>query len=818
MCYCSIFLFANVILTLTDALQALKDTAAMRKKVQEVQKFGVGSDSSNSRARLARRAMGGAGKNSATRILSEDELRVKKWLDKRIADINAREEAADTLRKQCEQQLALLNKKEALELEKSSLEKSMRDVMTGSHGEERILSKEEEEAMREIEDRLESVDSQLKLKDRNIFEIESKLVNGDIASAQESTIEALKRNSAVSLPASHELIRLLFDMLVATKSSSQQRKGSLARSAAREKQLRQELDDAARHMVTLRRTHDMELTRTANEYEEKLAGLFTHSTIGKLVRAESGMEPAESSMESLSPETTPTASKYKSSADTSYKMLLSVASEQSNLLRSRLEREAARTIELQGRIAEVDHTCSALQRDLDEREVHIKFLEDERALFRDLADSLRAGISTLGGETGHTILRQIKDRVAGAVASDESDDETESMLGEYSNLGDIITRTGNVTEKKRNHSSDRNLSSLSATLPIMGGRDVVYDRLTNPSNFTGSMKNAFGDDLAGKREKVKQIKSANISNKKETRANHNKEHIAAYLEGTATPDSSSELTGIPMPPPRGSFLAVAKDSTMNRAKLSGPGTPLARTTTPPASRLNGTLPNPGPRVKSLAFVKAGLASITLQLTDIEESRPRSSSMTLAEPLKRLPIDLSPKSMLLTEIDVDATSTVPETDAEETSPIHLTTIAGMVRKPWSEKEADELNGRSRRNSVESVYSSVIEEEKFTEEEKLIITIPNRHLIDENATPEEYEAAEMERIAALDAARAEEDCGFEDEENYCSASGGSSVNGTSRSREQTHLLKIKNRLQAATAPMTPVTPRSPLPKPTNVILKK
>jgi hypothetical protein len=320
----------------------------MRKKVQEVQKFGLGSSvgsESASRARLARRAMGGAGKNSAARILSEDELRVKKWLDKRIADINAREEAADTLRKQCEQQLALLNKKEALELEKSSLEKSMRDVMTGSHGAERVLSKEEEEAMREIEDRLESVDSQLKLKDRNILEIESKLVNGDIASAQESTIEALKRNSAVSLPASHELIRLLFDMLVATKSSSQQRKGSLCRSTAREKQLRQELDDAARHMVTLRRTHDMELTRTANEYEEKLAGLFTHSTIGKLVRAESGVEPCEPASMTLTPETTPTASKYKSSADTSYKMLLSVASEQSNLLRSRLEREAARTID-----------------------------------------------------------------------------------------------------------------------------------------------------------------------------------------------------------------------------------------------------------------------------------------------------------------------------------------------------------------------------------------------------------------------------------------------------------------------------------------
>jgi hypothetical protein len=41
-------------------------------------------------------------------------------------------------------------------------------------------------------------------------------------------------------------------------------------------------------MNTLVRAHDQELTRSANDYEEKIAGLFNHSAIGKMVIAESG--------------------------------------------------------------------------------------------------------------------------------------------------------------------------------------------------------------------------------------------------------------------------------------------------------------------------------------------------------------------------------------------------------------------------------------------------------------------------------------------------------------------------------------------------
>ena len=800
----------------------------MRKKVHEAQRYGTTNENATAKARLARRAMGGVGKSAAPRILSEDELRIKKWLDRKIADINLREEAADTLRKQCEQQLALVNKKEALEMERTSMEKSFREVVTGSHGTAKTLSKEEKEALKEIEDRLESVDSQLKLRDRNISEIESKLANGDIASAQESAIEALKKNSAVSLPASHELIRLLFDMLVATKSSSQQRKSSLNRSEAREKQLKQDLDDAARHMNALRRTHDMELTRAANDYEEKLAGLFNHSSIGKQIIAESTGEP---------PETPPADSvtstgRHRSSAEASYRMLLSVASEQSNLLKSRLERESSRTNDLQSRISEVDHTCSTLQKEIEEKDVHIKFLEDERALFRDLADSLRAGISTLGGETGHTILKQINDRVGGGVASDESDDETESMLGEYSNLGDIITRTGNVTEKKRSTSSDRNLCSLSSSAPS----SVVYDRLTNPSNFTGSMKNAFGEDLEEKRQKVKLIKSGTGPTKGHAasgqRANHNKDHIAAYLEGTSNAlgngvhppgDYPPEMSGLPPMSGRSYSQATVKDSTPLRLKVGGSGTVTgangARALTPP--KPHSAQPSPGPRVKCLASVKAGLASIAIQLAEGEEPKGRSHSDSITELHKSAPPRAGNAALELTDLDVEASSTVPDTDGE-TSPIQLNGAAG-TRKLWQRAEViDEPLTRSRKNSLDSVYSSVIDEYKNNpeEEDKLVISIPSRSQSGGSAAPDTIEVRDTKPAKESFPVAVEDENRFEDEDDYYNSMG-ASANGVAsavKSREEMHSTRIKNRLQSATAPMLLMTPRSPLPKPLNIILKK
>ena len=547
--------------------EALRDTAAMRKKVNDAQRYGSMAPSESNSGRLAKRTCAVKNAPPAKRVLSEEELRVKKWLDRRIQDINAREEAAEGLRKQCEQQLALLSRKEALEKEKHTIQQtalSLRDVIVeGGGSDQGGLSRGEEEALQEIEDRLDSVEGQLRLRHRNISEIEDQLTLADEAALPEKTLEALKRSSAGSLPAAHEVIRLLFDMLVGAKSAAQQRRAALARAEAKERQLRADLDEGASRMAALARAHDMEVTRAANEYEEKLQGLFTHSAMGRVVFQESGMQreepssPRAAAEEARSLGSSPThltsagwstpdnghadvlmryhprslprpeGGEVLEATDMRSSVMLEVAVEQTKLLRARLDRESTRNNYLQERVADLDTTRQQLQRELEEKAIHVRFLEDERQLFKEMADDLRAGMASLGG-AGMNVLKQVRGASRRADVEDEEEDtDTDSVLGAFDSLGDVITRTGSVTgahalsaaavaSATTSPIADRPDRHNSPPRPPVGagaGAGSIYDRLTNPSNFTGAMKNVFEQDLAQKRQKVQLIKSGQFTRK-----------------------------------------------------------------------------------------------------------------------------------------------------------------------------------------------------------------------------------------------------------------------------------------------------------------
>ena len=527
----------------------------MRKKISDSQRL---HSSDTAKGRSASVRVHSRSPRGNIKILSEEDLNTKKWLDIKIADINAREDAVDTLRKQFEQQLALLNRKEALERERSSM-RSMRSVVTGeSKG---VLNADEEEAMQEIEDRIESVEGQLKLRNRNITEIQSKL--GGDGSGQDVTVEALK-NSIGSLPAAHELITLLFDMLVNSKATSKQRKTALLRVEGKERQLRIDLDDAGKRMNALVRAHDIELTRSANEYEDKMLGLFSHSTIGQIVRMESGMRPNESTdsivnnLGNFSVDEAGTFSAQNSFSaagcrshnnESANKIIVAASNEHCNLLRIKLDREGRRNTELQTRISELTHSTIRFQQDLEEKNVLIKFLEDERTLFRDMADRLRAGISVLGGTAGEIILSQMKE-------DEDSDDDCDGFKGEFTNLGDIIHRNGSIHEKAVLTSTSGSGTSAAAS------RDVVYDRLTNPSNFTGAMKNAFGDDLLKKRQNVQMIKSShppkrvNVSHTKTDSLRITKDMIPTLSENSLHPSNESSPVATSLSTPRRSPTSV----------------------------------------------------------------------------------------------------------------------------------------------------------------------------------------------------------------------------------------------------------------------
>jgi hypothetical protein len=59
------------------------------------------------------------------------------------------------------------------------------------------------------------------------------------------------------------------------------------------------------------------------------------------------------------------------------------------------------------------------------------------------------------------------------------DDDTESLANEFNLLADEIFRTGSITQER--NSSNTSIGSTNSSL----NRTIVYDRLTNPSNYTG---------------------------------------------------------------------------------------------------------------------------------------------------------------------------------------------------------------------------------------------------------------------------------------------------------------------------------------------
>ena len=492
-------------------------------------------------------------------IFNESDLKTKKWLDGKIGDINGREEAVASLRIQLEQQSLLLNTKENLEIERASIASSPQ-ALYGPSGSQKT-PEERAQTLEELEDRIESVEGQLKMKNRNIAAIEDKLrVDGEVYTLPETTLDTLKKTSAGTLPASHDVIRLLFMMLVGSKSLCNQRKNVISKIEASEKQLKIDLSDAEERIHAMARAHDIEQTRTANEHEEKLLSLFTHSTIGQIVAKESGIKFAdsveiiytagsassdESAFEISNQNSFSTQgmsfhgrSNQSIEVEASHRLLLAAASEQCELLKERLKREDQRIRDLQGRNSELSHRNMIAREELKVKCVTINFLEDESKLFRDMANSLRAGIMTLGGAAGGVILDQVKNgnklhndsevhsmsdkmhtRRSGVDSDDDDEDvvEDEKILGEFINLANVISRTGSAVDKKVSpdpvieNTSTRSLlksplrkQSQSGSF-IANNRDVL-NRLTDPSGFTGAMKNAFGADLLRKRQIVQLMK------------------------------------------------------------------------------------------------------------------------------------------------------------------------------------------------------------------------------------------------------------------------------------------------------------------------
>jgi predicted transcriptional regulator len=92
-------------------------------------------------------------------------------------------------------------------------------------------------------------------------------------------------------------------------------------------------------------------------------------------------------------------------------MLLSLSTEQCDNLRSQLLKKQQLEESLSTKVLELEHAKQQLSRELEEKNSFIAFLEDERQLFREMADDLRSGLVSLDGTIGTSIIKQVREKV-----------------------------------------------------------------------------------------------------------------------------------------------------------------------------------------------------------------------------------------------------------------------------------------------------------------------------------------------------------------------------------------------------------------------
>ena len=549
------------------AKDAVRDGAMLRRKTNEFLRTSTGSTATVPSTLAAYRTMdrmsrlGGALSGSSKRIFTEEELKTKKWIDRRIEDIARREAAADALKAQYEHQLELLTRKESLQQAKDNALKHNKQGL--NNVEDRvpsefdaladvnmILSAEERQKLIEIEEQLSDIDRVLNVKSLQMNDIAEQLVDsGDAAASSDKTMEMLKRTAAGSLPAAHELIRLLFDMLVQSSRSCRVRADEASSYRESIGVLKLEVQQLQLQLTSATHRHDVELMTTSSEYEQKMQDLFQQ--FSSILHKERDEMMAGADL-----------SDPHSPSDPQSTTQIALLMEETAFLRSQLHRDSSELAAHKSKARELENAKNRLHAEIRDKADQLRFLEEDRSLFKSLTDDLRAGLLSLGKQ-GRAIVDSIRDRhvrvngkrgafseFGGAAMNDVDDDgndgdeDSERILNEFSLLAEEIFRTGTIpssaappsllllpavnlpssdaaaaaavspknfsgttastsySSNNNNSSSSSNNSSSSSNNNSSSSSKSIYDRLTNPSNYTGYMKNVFENDLELKRKKI----------------------------------------------------------------------------------------------------------------------------------------------------------------------------------------------------------------------------------------------------------------------------------------------------------------------------
>lgn len=563
---------------------ALREGADLRRRMNDIVKQSSGilvsnfmelSGKNSKRPVKSISSRVGGSITSSKRILSEEEFKMKRALDQALQSAAAREDAAESLRRQYEQQLALINQKRILELSRSSL----RDILVGGVAQEDVVpasvSQEEEAALRDIEERIQNLDGQLMSRRMRIEGMKMHIGEEFGGELHDVGLEMLEKRTADSLPAAQEIIRLMFEMLVTTKRQTSALREDLKLAQEREVQLKEELEEGLAQQQILHRLHDQEVTRLQADYEDKLVGLLTHSDVSVLVQTPPSPQgqaapdkvkdtKKASKLKSLS---SAFIKKFRSKTDddaipasidelgssahsyddtiassidenatklrdgesvTQLRGLLALKTEQYASLKDQLLRETNRVNELQSSLSDLEATRRNLLGELDRKECDLIFLQEECRMLREMSDEYKKRVLALENGQGESIVRTVKEldcmkrgqkgllvqygddpeallqhhppkrHSRERYYDNDVDDDAASINSYYfRQITDEIKKTGGVSASKDSVS----MSSLASSIETS-----IFDRLANPSYFTGTQKELFQRDLESKRAKVQRIK------------------------------------------------------------------------------------------------------------------------------------------------------------------------------------------------------------------------------------------------------------------------------------------------------------------------
>ncbi len=415
----------------------LKEKSLLRKQNMELLKFGKNESSK----RFVSSAMKTANNCIHHRVLSEQENNTFHAVSDYINRIVKIQNQAELLKKHCDSQLVLINKRNLLEKQR-----------TENSGQEAS----------DIDAAIDNVSDQLRLRQDSINTLQSQLLahrlNGIVTI--QALFDMIKNDIAISLPEAHKLIYILLELTVNVSKDCNIKSEDLKVVKENETSLKLQLEQANSKINSLIRSQDKELLEAMTEYEYKLNKIFDYD-----VHKNNNNETVTQSI---------------------------LLKQQIEVLHNQLLAEQNNNMMMNVQIEEFSNQIILFQREIADKNMHIKYLDDERKLFRDLNSEIRSKLGAMG--MNNIDLTAKSDVINGIEASDSSDDSID-LENIFDDIGEEINRIG---------------PSLYGSITNNTNKGLIFDRLTNPSNFTGSMKNVFELDIEKKRKQVQIIKKKQV--------------------------------------------------------------------------------------------------------------------------------------------------------------------------------------------------------------------------------------------------------------------------------------------------------------------